>query len=129
AALARHPIGREACPRRTAIESSTEKKMTKNNAAQSGENACRNESSLDSRYGEIGISAVAAALRYQSEVKNPAYAPVVHQLDRGPVGGRPVRSARRAPPASVPSGMGPVPAGGFAPAAPRRCSLFLQERA
>ena len=31
---------------------------------------------LDRRYGAIGISAVAAALRYQSEAKNPAYAPV-----------------------------------------------------
>lgn len=65
--------------------------MTKNNAAQAGENPCRenpcrNESSLDSRYGEIGISAVAAALQYQSEVKNPAYAPVVHQLDKWTVG-------------------------------------------
>jgi hypothetical protein len=57
--------------------------MTKNIAAQSGENTRRNEPNLDSRYGEIGISAVAAALRYQSEVKNPAYAPAVHQpLDK-----------------------------------------------
>jgi hypothetical protein len=56
--------------------------MTKNNAAQSGENARRDQSSLDSRYGEIGISAVAAALQYQSEVKNPAYAPAVHQPDK-----------------------------------------------
>lgn len=30
---------------------------------------------LDRRYGRIGISAVAAALHYQSEAKNPAYAP------------------------------------------------------
>jgi hypothetical protein len=56
--------------------------MTKNNAAQSGENGRRDEPSLDSRYGEIGISAVAAALPYQSEVKNPAYAPAVHQPDK-----------------------------------------------
>jgi hypothetical protein len=56
--------------------------MTKNNAAQSGENARRDQSSLDSRYGEIGISAVAAALPYQSEVKNPAYVPAVHQPDK-----------------------------------------------
>ena len=33
------------------------------------------DKSLDSRYGRIGISAVAAAVRYQSEAKNPAYAP------------------------------------------------------
>jgi hypothetical protein len=55
--------------------------MTKKNAArpvpQSGD-----EPNLDSRYGEIGISAVAAALRYRSEAKNPAYAPVVPQLDK-----------------------------------------------
>lgn len=31
---------------------------------------------LDRRYGKIGISAVAAALPYQSDAKNPAYAPV-----------------------------------------------------
>ena len=31
---------------------------------------------LDHRYGEIGISAVAAALHYRSDAKNPAYAPV-----------------------------------------------------
>ena len=29
----------------------------------------------DPRFGKIGISAVAAAMRYQSEIKNPAYAP------------------------------------------------------
>ena len=31
---------------------------------------------LDRRYGKIGISAVAAAARYQGAAKNPAYAPV-----------------------------------------------------
>ncbi len=55
--------------------------MTKKSAAQINENSRRKESSLDSRYGEIGIPAVAAALRYQSEVKNPAYAPVEHRQD------------------------------------------------
>jgi hypothetical protein len=30
---------------------------------------------LDARYGRIGISAVAAAARYQGAAKNPAYAP------------------------------------------------------
>jgi hypothetical protein len=34
---------------------------------------------LDGRYGKIGIPAVAAALPYQSDAKNPAYAPVVHR--------------------------------------------------
>jgi len=56
--------------------------MTKNNAAQFNDKHRREEPNLDSRYGEIGISAVAAALPYQSEVKNPAYAPAVHRLDK-----------------------------------------------
>ena len=30
---------------------------------------------LDARFGKIGISAVAAALHYGSDAKNPAYAP------------------------------------------------------
>ena len=38
--------------------------------------------SLDCRYGKIGISAVAAAVRYQSEPKNMAYAPVAPRSDR-----------------------------------------------
>jgi hypothetical protein len=37
----------------------------------------REDFNLDRRYGKIGISAVAAALRYQGDAKNPAYAPVV----------------------------------------------------
>jgi hypothetical protein len=35
----------------------------------------RARAELDARYGKIGISAVAAALRYGSDAKNPAYAP------------------------------------------------------
>ena len=35
----------------------------------------RDRAELDPRFGKIGISAVAAAIRYQSEIKNPAYAP------------------------------------------------------
>lgn len=35
----------------------------------------RERAELDARYGKIGISAVAAALRYQSDTKNTAYAP------------------------------------------------------
>jgi hypothetical protein len=34
-------------------------------------------------YGQIGISAVAAAVRYQGDVKNPAYAPVAMKTDNG----------------------------------------------
>ena len=37
----------------------------------------RERAELDARYSKIGISAVAAALRYQSATKNPAYAPAV----------------------------------------------------
>jgi hypothetical protein len=35
----------------------------------------RERAELDPRFGKIGISAVAAALRYRGESKNPAYAP------------------------------------------------------
>jgi hypothetical protein len=35
----------------------------------------RPRTDLDSKYGAIGISAVAAALRYQGQTRNPAYAP------------------------------------------------------
>jgi hypothetical protein len=39
---------------------------------------------LHQRYGQIGISAVAAAVRYQGAAKNPAYAPVpINWHDRG----------------------------------------------
>jgi hypothetical protein len=34
---------------------------------------------LDARYLQIGISAVAAAVRYQGEARNPAYAPAEPQ--------------------------------------------------
>jgi hypothetical protein len=37
---------------------------------------------LHRRYGEIGISAVAAAVRYQGTAKNPAYAPAAINLSR-----------------------------------------------
>jgi hypothetical protein len=60
--------------------SAKEKKMTKNNAGQSNASAC--ESNLDSRYGEIGISAVAAALPYRSEVKTPTDESMGQQLDK-----------------------------------------------
>jgi hypothetical protein len=36
---------------------------------------------LDARYGAIGISAVAAAVCYKGEARNPAYAPVVPDPD------------------------------------------------
>jgi hypothetical protein len=43
--------------------------------------APRQAPSLDQLYGRIGISAVAAAVRYQSDAKNLAYAPVEAQAD------------------------------------------------
>jgi hypothetical protein len=36
---------------------------------------------LDRRYGQIGISADAAAARYQGGGKNPAYAPAANRWD------------------------------------------------
>ena len=38
-------------------------------------NPSRERQDLHRRYGEIGISAVAAALHYGCDAKNPAYAP------------------------------------------------------
>jgi len=35
---------------------------------------------LDRRYGKIGISAVAAAVRYQGRIENPKDVPIVPQL-------------------------------------------------
>jgi hypothetical protein len=46
----------------------------------SGENAVQN-STLDSCYRQIGISAVAAAARYQGVAKNPVYAPAPMTAD------------------------------------------------
>jgi hypothetical protein len=39
------------------------------------------QAALDLRYGEIGISAVAAAARYQSGARNPGHPPVIVELD------------------------------------------------
>ena len=64
------------------LESETEKKMTKKNTAKSKQNADRAEPNLDSRYGEIGISAVAAALQYKSKAKTSADTPVVQRADK-----------------------------------------------
>jgi hypothetical protein len=53
------------------IEAAIRNRRTSNNDLHSGESA----TALDRSYGEIGISAVAAAVRYQGSAKNPAYAP------------------------------------------------------
>jgi hypothetical protein len=42
--------------------------------SKSYEDAHSSRVDLDARYRQIGISAVAAALRYQSDAKNPRYA-------------------------------------------------------
>jgi hypothetical protein len=56
--------------------------MTKKTTKPSKQNTRREEQALDTRYGEIGISAVAAALKFKSESKNPAaYAPVTPEMD------------------------------------------------
>jgi hypothetical protein len=55
--------------------------MKSNDAMQPIALGARSDAALDGLYGKIGISAVAAALRYQSETKNPAYAPVRSHLD------------------------------------------------
>jgi hypothetical protein len=39
------------------------------------------QTALDLRYGQIGISAVAAAARYQSGARNPGHPQVVVELD------------------------------------------------
>ena len=56
--------------------------MKSNDAVQSDAAVARRDGALDGRYGKIGISAVAAALPYQSGTKNPAYAPVPSHLDQ-----------------------------------------------
>lgn len=45
------------------------------------DNTAGQESTLDELYGRIGIQAVAAAVRYQSDAKNLAYAPVERQKE------------------------------------------------
>jgi hypothetical protein len=53
--------------------------MTANNAAETAQNAKRTATGLDSKYGEIGISAVVAALHYKGEAKGSVSAPVAPQ--------------------------------------------------
>jgi hypothetical protein len=59
---------------RNAAAESAKKTASKNVVAKDSPK----ETALDRRYGAIGISAVAAAARYQGPAKNPAYAPVVN---------------------------------------------------
>lgn len=48
----------------------------KSEHTQTADRTRRASDQLDTRYGAIGISAVAAAVRYQCDGKNLAYAPV-----------------------------------------------------
>jgi len=56
--------------------------MPKKTAAKTNENTSRQVPNLDSRYGQIGISAVAAAVQYKGETKTSAPAPVTQLSDR-----------------------------------------------
>ena len=55
--------------------------MTKKPTGSSNQNSRRSDVNLESRYGAIGISAVAAALQFKCDAKNPAYAPADSQQD------------------------------------------------
>lgn len=50
-------------------------------SAAATQESVREYTNLDGLYGKIGISAVVAAVRYQSEPRNPAYAPVYPHND------------------------------------------------
>lgn len=55
-----------------------------------GSPAGRAGDTLDARYGKIGISAVAAAMRYQGEARNPDSPPSA-RADAAPAGSPPRR--------------------------------------
>jgi hypothetical protein len=59
----------------TAKETSA-KSAQSNPAQRDSDDSAAQNAGLDGRYHKIGISAVAAAARYQGVAKNPAYAPV-----------------------------------------------------
>lgn len=56
--------------------------MNSKNAAGTAQGSRRSDAALDSKYGEIGISAVVAALQYKSEAKHPANAPAAPRQDK-----------------------------------------------
>jgi hypothetical protein len=56
--------------------------MKSTKTAQSTQSISREAQNLDVRYGKIGISAVAAAMRYQGDAKDPAHVPTDRQSDR-----------------------------------------------
>jgi hypothetical protein len=56
--------------------------MTNNNPISATQYRARPEPGLVSRYGAIGIAALAAALKFKSATKNPTYAPVPLALNK-----------------------------------------------
>jgi hypothetical protein len=56
--------------------------MKSTKTAQSTQSIRREAQNLDFRYGKIGISAVAAAMRYQGDAKDAAHVPTDRQADR-----------------------------------------------
>jgi hypothetical protein len=56
--------------------------MKSTKVAKSTQFVRRETQNLEVRYGEIGISAVAAAMRYQGDAKTPAHGPADCQPDR-----------------------------------------------
>lgn len=55
--------------------------MAKKTTAKTSEKGRPEEQNLDSRYGQIGISAVAAAVQYQGGIKNAASPSIVYEID------------------------------------------------
>jgi hypothetical protein len=55
--------------------------MKSANDTDSARGSVRSDQDLDGQYGKIGISAVAAAMRFQSEPRNPVNTPVYPQDD------------------------------------------------
>jgi hypothetical protein len=71
---AQHDLGRgpRPCPE---LASPSEGTMTSINVSKTDEETLDGRVDLEGWYREIGISALVAALRYQGDGKNPAYAP------------------------------------------------------
>jgi hypothetical protein len=67
--------GRIKTSRKTCEETAMQTKTAANLSSK------HDDSNLDRRYGKIGILAVAAALAYQSDAKNSAYAPVAPPVE------------------------------------------------
>jgi hypothetical protein len=62
-------------------KNSATKQAEKTNSQRKPRKCSDPHTALDLRYGQIGISAVAAAARYQSGARNPGNPPVVVKLD------------------------------------------------